>query len=130
METTSHINGPHSLETRENQVDYEIINRPFEVRAEAVLAACFIGIHHCPEIKKASDSWSTNIFSGQLSTFDYDQLTRLVFAAHKYCIRVSIHNSGPRLVKIIVSDRKTRVGGISERHPTLAEAIEYILPRI
>ena len=131
MTTTAHENGPHSLETPERQADYEIINQPFEKRAESVLACLYLGIHHCPPIKKTDDKdfhlWEVN-HADDLSTFDFDGLTRLVIAAHHYCVRASIRHSGPRMVKILLHDRKGREGKMSQRHPTLIEAMEHIHP--
>jgi hypothetical protein len=100
----------------------------FEERAEAVLACTFYGIHHCPDIKKVPDEfgrWEVNMV-GQLSTFDSDQLTRLVVAAHHYCVRASVTYSGPRMIKIMLHNRKGRTGGFSQRHPTMEEAVSAI----
>lgn len=96
--------------------------RPFEERAEAVLSQRFQGIHHCGEITKTKGAWATNKY-GDLSTFDFDELTRLVLAAHHYCIRASVQHPGPRMVKIVLSPR-TREGAIFNRHPTIEQGIE------
>lgn len=102
---------------------------PFEERAEAVLACVFWGIHHAPDIKKYPDpdvpQWEVNA-PGQLSTFDFDGLTRLVIAAHDQCIRATICQGGPRCVKIMLHDRKGREGNMTHRHPTMEEAIAGI----
>lgn len=100
---------------------------PFEVRAERVLAIAFRGIHHAGNIRKKSGvwpTWKTSVYGG-LATFDHDKLTRLVIAAHDHCVRVEVTSSGPRLVKILLHDRK-REGGFSERHPTIEEAIAAV----
>lgn len=112
--------------------DAEIIALPFETRAEAVLACAFHGIHHCPTIKKKGDAdfqrWETN-HSGDLATFDFDGLTRLVIAAHFYCVRVSVRSSGPGMIKILIHNRKGRTGSLfSVRHATMTEALETINP--
>lgn len=96
---------------------------PDDERLEAVLAFAFCGIHHCGTIKKPYPGlWEIN-HSGELSTFDFDELTKLVYAAHKYAVRVSIGSSGPRMVKIILHARK-RTGSFCHRHPTITETIE------
>lgn len=103
-------------------------NKTFEERAEAVLACVFQGIHHCPDIKKfpgEGGRWEVNVI-GPLSTYDFDALTRLVIAAHHHCIRASVGPSGPRMVKIMLHNRKGREGGMSERHPSLETAMANI----
>ncbi len=102
------------------------LTQTFEERAELVLAFMYRGIHHAPEIKKEPapyPRWSLN-HRGDLSTFDFDELTRLVIAAHHFCVRASIQHSGPRTIKIVLHPRKGRTGAMFERHPTLVEAIE------
>lgn len=94
----------------------------FEERAERLLSKVYRGIHHCGTIKKEPGQWSTNHY-GQISTYDFDELTRLVIAAHEFCVRVSIQSSGPRMVKIVLHPRKTREGDVFDRHPTIEDAI-------
>ncbi len=95
----------------------------FEERAERLLDKVYRGIHHCGPIKKEPRQWTTNHY-GQISTYDFDELTRLVLAAHEYCIRVSIQSSGPRMVKIVLHPRTCREGDVYDRHPTIEEAIK------
>lgn len=57
-----------------------------------------------------------------LSTYDSDTLTRLVFAAHDRCCRLTVVPSGPRGLRITVWLRK-REGQLHERHPSLEEAV-------
>ena len=95
--------------------------KAFEVRAENLLATVFGGMHHVERLKKYPRYW-TCVQSGDFATYDFDTLTRLVFAAHDNCCRVSIGNGGPYRMKIMVFDRK-RTGGISERHPTVEQAL-------
>ena len=81
------------------------------------------GSHHYPSpIKIFGEGYSINHY-GDLSTFDFNHLTRLVIMAHKHCIRVGIQPSSPRCVKITLHQRK-RNGSNYERHPELSEAIE------
>jgi len=102
-------------------------NLVIEGRMERVLSFAYRGIHHVRKIKKQSATrWEVSMPDG-ISTFDFDTLTRLVIAAHKYAVRVSIHASGPRLVKIVLCARK-RQGDIYERHPTIEEAIKTLTP--
>lgn len=94
--------------------------------AEAFFVEFYRGKHHIPggEVKHSDKhGWCVNHY-GDLSTWDFDMLTRLVFLAHDRCVRVSIDSSGPRMVRIIVHQRRYREGDISRRHPTLEQAVE------
>ena len=93
---------------------------PDEERMEAVLAFTFHGIHHVFNLRKDPVCWTTSV--SRLSTFDYDELTRLVWAAHKYAVRVQIQPGGPGLIKLVLHPRR-REGGITERHPTLEDVM-------
>jgi len=97
---------------------------PFEVRAEEVLARTFRGIHHCGPIYKHKTHWVTNKYGG-MSTYDFDELTRLVFAAHRFCIRVEVKSSGPGMVKIVLTNRVRDKEALTyDKHPTIYEALE------
>lgn len=107
---------------------------PFEVRANRVLATAFGGLHHVPRIVKHDqgheryEMWEVNTWD-DLSTWDFNILTVLVIMAHDQCVRLSICHSGPRMVKIRMWPRK-RHGGITERHPTIEEAIDRVRKRV
>jgi len=64
-----------------------------------------------------------SVYSGQLATFGFDMLTRLVLMAHDRCIRAEIIASGPGRVGIALHKRHTREGSMSKRHPTIDQAI-------
>lgn len=97
--------------------------KTFAERAEKVLTVAYRGLHHCGEIHKQPQAWRTNHY-GELNSFDGDILTRLVISAHDNCIRLTIRNSGPNMVKIVLWNRTSREGDYSERHPTIDQAIE------
>lgn len=65
-----------------------------------------------------------SVYSGQLATFDFDMLTRLVLMAHDRCIRAEIVSSGPGRIGIALHKRHERDGCGSKRHPTIDQAIE------
>lgn len=79
-------------------------------------------MHHVYSLKKTPRYW-TCIHSGDMATQDFNYLTRLVFAAHEYCCRVSISNGGPRALKVFVSDRD-RSDSNTEGHRTIEKALE------
>lgn len=58
-----------------------------------------------------------------LATYDSNALTRLVFAAHDRCCRVSIVPCNPRRLTIQVHPRKRDGVGLSDRHPTIESAL-------
>lgn len=87
------------------------------------------GEHHIPgKVKEFGGGWVVNHDRGDLATYDYNQLTKLVFMAHEKCIRVSVMPCSPRHLKIAIWKRQ-REGGMSERHPTLQQAIESFFPK-
>lgn len=63
--------------------------------------------------------------AGDIATYDYDQLTRLVFLAHEMCIRAGITPCGPRHIRIYITARE-RVDSYTQGHPTLAEAMDKL----
>ncbi len=113
------------LGTPLSEISHDCAISPDATRIEQVLADAYRGIHHVKpgEIKKfADDHWEVSVYE-DISTYDYDVLTRLVLAAHKYAVRVSIKSSGPRLLKLTLFARK-RDAGMTERHPTIQQAID------
>jgi len=83
------------------------------------------GEHHFPsKLKTAGYGWEMIMPYGSLSTVDLSNLTRLVLMAHHYAYRIEISPSGGiRRLSIMVHKRTCREGGISERHPTIEQAI-------
>ena len=59
---------------------------------------------------------------GQLATFDFDELTRLVFMAHDKCVRVGVEHGGLKALRIAIWPRN-REGGMSMRHPDIETAL-------
>ena len=63
----------------------------------------------------------------ELSTFDYSGLysglTKAVVLAHDRMIRLSIVPSGPNMIGLVANKRHSREGDVSERHPTIEQAI-------
>ena len=59
---------------------------------------------------------------GRLATFDMNRLTTAVFLAHDRGIRLEISPASPRHLRIYAHKRQ-RTGSISQRHPTLEQAL-------
>lgn len=106
--------------------------RTFDERITKVVDYAFGGWHHVNYQKhgvSASNPWCKfSVYSGSLSTYDYDRLTRLVLAAHKWSVRAEIVQSGPRLLGIWlhcrVPDNGTKEQNWSEKHPTIGQLIQ------
>lgn len=60
---------------------------------------------------------------GGLSTYDHDNLTRLVVLAHDQCIRVRIEPVAFRYLAIVMSPRRRDAKTFMDGHPTIEEAI-------
>ena len=84
------------------------------------------GFHHIyGKIKPWGDGIQTNVL-GSWATFDFNQLTHIVVLAHDRMIRVEIGSSGPRMFRVIMFKRHTREGRMSQKHPTIEDAIAVI----
>jgi hypothetical protein len=102
------------------------VNEKFPIEeAREFFAALFYGEHHITsEIKPIGRGWSITTH-GDISTYDFNGMTRLVLLAHDRCIRASIDTAGMKL-RIRIHKRHTREGDMTERHPTIEEAITTI----
>jgi len=79
---------------------------PDQEYCRETLSDFVLGAHHLPKIHK----WGAGIcinYSGDLATFDFDRLTRLVLLAHRDHVRIEIGQSGPCRVRIMAHRRKT-----------------------
>ena len=94
-----------------------------------LLGELFLGIYHLDHKALSRVHWENQYWIEfslgwrELATTDFDELTRLVFLAHHFAIRVSIEASTHQYLKLIFHQRG-RSGGFSENHPTLEQAVE------
>lgn len=80
--------------------------------------------HHIPSKLTAEyDGYSIIHNKGDLSTYDYDFLTRMVFMAHDRAIRLSINPIKKGLVKISIFKKSHTADTSDNYHPKLADAI-------
>ena len=90
-----------------------------------LLADLYLGFHH---VHGAVHEWGNgikfNTHITRLASTDFDGLTRLVFLAHDRMIRVEVVPSGPRMIGLTLHKRHRRDGGMSQRHPTIEQALE------
>ena len=96
--------------------------------AVAFFSALFRGAHHIPgsrykgaNVKPYGVGWCV-LTHQDLSTYDFDVLTRLVFLAHDRAVRVEV-SAAMRYVRIAIWQRR-REGDIGHRHPTIEQALE------
>lgn len=85
-----------------------------------MLADWVLGNHHLPKVHEFGTGVCVN-YRGDLSTYDWDRLTRLVLLAHSYSVRIEIAASGPGMVKVIAHRRVPKAEGqkMWQGHPTL-----------
>jgi hypothetical protein len=96
----------------------------FEQRCEKLIAAVYGGLHNGPrKIDKHTEFYQTWCHYGEMATFDFDKLTVLVFMAHRLCIRVSLTGAANKYMRVMLHNRKSGEGSMSERHPDLDTAI-------
>lgn len=97
---------------------------PFQRRAFTLLGIMGSGIYNAPITWKTVEwrPWSIWLtWQGELSTFDWKNLTNGVFLAHDAAIRMAIHPAGMCL-RIGLSDRSQGSPLIIGAHPTLEAA--------
>jgi hypothetical protein len=95
-----------------------------EKEASDFFAEFYGGDHHIPgQVKQAGYGFSVNHNRGDIATFDFNQMTRLVLMGHDKCIRVSVEAIRNGVMKISIWKRQ-REGSMYERHPTIEQAIE------
>ncbi len=82
------------------------------------------GKHHFPgELQECGTGWSMN-HRGDLATWDFNGLTRLVVMAHHEAIRVSILPCRHDMVRIAIHPRSE--GWRAQEHPPLALHVNKI----
>lgn len=95
----------------------------FHDRAKLVLDCAFRGIYNTPgKIVYSKNEVIATVF-GEMSTYDWDVLTRLVIAAHDQCVRVTIAACNPRYLRIKIHERFGRTEDLFRKHPTIEQAI-------
>lgn len=87
-----------------------------------LLADLVGGTHHIYyKVKPFSDYGIETVLPNSIATYDFAMMTRLVILAHDRCIRAEIAPGG-RWLKLYLHKRK-REGFITQRHPTIEDAI-------
>ena len=109
--------------THDNETRDELPKRITLEQATAFFAELYYGEHHIPgPIRVWGWGWKVSHY-GELATFDYDQLTRLVLLAHDRCVRAAVMQGGPRGVAIGITARSRDTARMGTDHPPIEEAI-------
>jgi hypothetical protein len=90
-------------------------------RCASLLARVFGGFHHMGDVRQYADGVGCMLHQRDLATFDFNHLTALVVLAHQRCIRVSVCVAGMKLQARAYP--RTRTGNMTQRHPTMEQAI-------
>lgn len=98
---------------------------PFGLLVAQMLGDLLGGIYHMDTKEVRRIDWANTKYievrwDRELATFDGDLLTRLVFLAHKHCVRISISPRSNQYLTMMFHPRN-REGGMWERHPTIDE---------
>lgn len=93
-------------------------------QALAIFAELYRGKHRLPsQMRDDGDGVFSVAHYGDISTFDHDDLTRLVLLAHKHCVRAWISASGPKRIRVWMQQRAPSSTDISHGHPTIEQAV-------
>lgn len=96
---------------------------PLKEKVALFVDYVFGGEHHLKSLREKS-SYFELIPHGTLATYDGAELTRIVMASHRYCIRAEVQNNGMQGLKILLHNRTVRSGKLWERHPTIEAMIK------
>ena len=86
------------------------------------------GEHHIIyPVKRCGEGWST-IHLGELASYDFATLTKLIVLSHQECIRSAVRPAmgKPGFIEITIHPRE-REGSTMERHPDLRTGIEQMV---
>lgn len=95
------------------------------------LGFVYRGIYHLPMGVLVSADWSNGrtvavSVPADLCTWDGNELTRLVVVCHDLMLRMEVSPVGPYYLRLTFFQRRTRVGSIVDRLPTIEEHISMI----
>ena len=86
----------------------------------------YVGIYHiqreCSRVDWSNQTYIEIILYGAWCSFDHSNLTRLIFLAHDYGLRVQLEARAPGYVRLMFH-RRTREGNLYMRHPSIEFAL-------
>lgn len=100
----------------------------------AILLHRWQGLHHFPSKDLKKVDWENdryqviqldkhNMGGSNLSSYDFNDLTRLVFLAHDLAIRVHLSPRNFSYLELMLHARSRPGESMSTRHPTIEEAL-------
>jgi hypothetical protein len=98
----------------------------FQKRVADIIGMVGGGVYNAP-VNWNSVEWDWGrgvsvVWRGSLATWDFNQLSLLVFLCHEARIRVDLEAAATRYLRLSFHPRKAE-GGIATRHPNLEEAV-------
>jgi hypothetical protein len=91
-----------------------------------LLNVLYQGIYHidseCKKVDWSNDHHIEIVLRGCWATYDFDNLTRLVFLAHDYALRVQMEARANGYIRLMFHQRQ-REGHYAQRHPTIEFAL-------
>jgi hypothetical protein len=113
---------------------------PFQARVVDIVGMVGGGIYNAPICQPRSINWTYGghgvslTWDREMASFDFNQLTMLVFLCHEARIRVQVESAGPKRMRLSFWQRAApeENGGMACYHPSLDEAVakfrEYLPP--
>ena len=83
--------------------------------------------HQFPRIRECGNGIEF-CMHGDLSTWDWNQLTNLVLYTHAYRVRADLSAAAPGRLRVCLHARE-ETGSTTERHPGLRELVEMVMNR-
>lgn len=109
--------------------DTELPLNDFQKKVCDIVGMVGQGIYNAPIADKVD--WNCSYTTGvsfmwkrEMATWDFNQLTMLVFLCHEARIRCQLEAKGPSLMRMTFWQRKQE-GDMAIRHPNLDEAVKY-----
>lgn len=98
----------------------------FQKRVVDIVGMVGGGIYNAPISTKVDWEYGYNgvafTWYREMASFDFNQLTLLVFLCHEARIRCQVESAGPKLLRLSFWQRKA-TGDMAVRHPNLEEAV-------
>lgn len=100
----------------------------FGRRVADILGDCFAGIYHLDHGALSRVEWCDEryiefVHYGEIASYDFGEMTRLVFLAHQRNVRIAVQGCGPRLMRFIFHALPPRGNG-KRSHPTIEDYAE------
>jgi hypothetical protein len=114
--------------------NYHVTPSAFGTAVANLLGDLFSGIYHIESPSLGEAQWGHDQYIrvcvyGELATYGFDLLTRLVVLCHDRHIRCAVQAAAPGYLRLCFMPRE-REGDISHRHPTLDQAARVIREEI